>query len=795
MKKKKNLVLLVSNYPGFTGEPFLEEEVKKLENSFDKIIFFQTNKNNQSDELYMPLNGKTFSLDADHSNNILDKINALFTFYVCHELFLLFFKHRIKINLQIIKTIVYYYISSKKSAKIIEKEIKNKGIDINETVFYSYWCNEVTLSLYFLKRKYDMLDYVVRLHGWDLYFERHETKFLPFREKIYKKALYILPISKDGKKYILKNKLVKDKEKVIVSQLGVKDFNINPSYKEIKINSGLTILSISHIIELKRLDKIIDALSIIDDNIEIHWKHIGWGKPDFENKIKSLAEEKLKHKKNITFSFLGKLDKQSVEKIITNDNIDLVINSSDTEGIPVSLMEAISAGIPIIGYDIGGIPEIISDNVNGFLLKSNTKCPELELAQAITKFSNFTELERSEMSRNAKLLWQSKYNSCFNYSKMEKILTNIDVDHYVECSRCLVNSDIHKEIVLNKYGICDICEIIDTKIDEINLRRNSNYLANSVSKIKSIGKNQKYDCVIGISGGVDSAFLVLKAKELGLRPLLVHIDNGWNSELAVFNIESLVNQLGFDLYTVVIDWYEIQDIVKSFLRASVIDIDWANEMCFVSTLYKVAKKFGIKSILTGHQVASEGWMPEEIVHYKLDLINFKDIHDKFGEIKLKTYPTIGYLKSFYYEKILKIKYYYPLDYLDYHKDNAKKELVEKFGWRDYGQKHFENIFTRFYQAYILPKKFNVDKRIFHYSALIASNQLSKEEAKELLNDDNYFTSGQYLIDKEFIQKKLGFSEDEFDQILDMKPKSHLEYKSFINIIKKVKKIKDFIFGL
>jgi hypothetical protein len=284
-------------------------------------------------------------------------------------------------------------------------------------------------------------------------------------------------------------------------------------------------------------------------------------------------------------------------------------------------------------------------------------------------------------------------------------------------------------------------------------------------------------------------------KEKGLRPLLVHVDNGWNSEIAVSNIEKLVKQLGFDLYTVVIDWEEIQDIVKSFMKASVIDIDCANEMCFVSSLYRVARKFGIKTVLTGHQISSEGWMPDTVVHYKLDLVNFKAIHRKFGTIPLRTYPTIGYLSSYFYQKVLGIQYYFPLDYLGYNKEEAKKDLIARYCWRDYGQKHFESIFTRFYQAYLLPRKFGVDKRIFHYSSLVASCQLSKDQAKKMLEDNSYFISGQCDEDKVYIQKKMGFTEKEFEEILNSPPKSHFDYPSLLHFTRTISKIKKIIFSI
>ena len=204
------------------------------------------------------------------------------------------------------------------------------------------------------------------------------------------------------------------------------------------------------------------------------------------------------------------------------------------------------------------------------------------------------------------------------------------------------------------------------------------------------------------------------------------------------------------------------------------------------------KKFKLKYVLTGHQMSTEGWMTDNVVHYKLDLINFKAIHKRFGEVKLKTYPTIGFIKTYYYEKILDVKFYYPLDYIEYNKEKVKQELAVNYGWKDYGQKHFENIFTRFYQGYLLIKKFEIDKRKFHYSSSILSGQLSKEEAKKMISSNEYIESGKMKEDKNYICKKLGFSEIEFDSIINSAPKNHTDYPSVINILNKLKKIKHVI---
>ena len=799
---KKTLVLIVADYPNSKGEPFLEEEVKVLEEQFEKIYIIQTNHKKETQELlYLPQNAIVLDLNLNelYNNKIYNKFKLLLSFTFYYQIFLALVKHKSSFKLSLFKIISYYTNKSRLTEKILLDFIKSEKVSIDQTVFYSYWCDENTLALAHLAKRDSKFDFITRVHGWDVYFERHNEGFLPFREYIFKHSKKILPISNDGRRYILNKKLISDIEKINVSKLGVQEFKRNIQYRNENNhdNTCYSILTLSHINKIKRLDKLVDALCKLDNSITIHWHHIGFGDLNFEDNFRKNELVKLDSLKNISYTFHGQKSKTEVQYFLEEIPIDLIVNCSDTEGIPVSLMEACSAAIPIVAFNVGGIPAVLKHGYNGFLIDSSTTFPQELLKQSIEKFVGLSREEKLVISHNGSTIWKEKFSAQKNYSVFSQNLKNdfSNENNYIECNRCMVNSNVHKGIVLNKYGECDICSIIDEKTQQLENQKKNNYLEKLVENIKLNKNKSKYDCVIGISGGVDSAFLVLKMKDLGLNPLLVHIDNGWNSELAVSNIDGLIKKLGFDLYTVVIEWDEIKDVVRSFLKASVIDIDWANEMCFVASLYDVAKKFKIKSILTGHQVASEGWMPDTVVHYKLDLMNFIDIHNKFGEIKLKSYPTIGYLKNAYYQKVLGIKYYYPLDYMGYNKEDAKKILVENFGWRDYGQKHFESIFTRFYQAYILPKKFGIDKRIFHYSALITSGQLSKEDALKLITSKEYFDSGQMKEDKEFIEKKLGFTTQEFDDLLSAKPKNHTDYKSIINWIKFVQKIKNKILGL
>ncbi len=801
MSRIKNLVILVADYPNGTGEPFLEDEIKILEKDFDKIYLLHTNPNqiiNKTFELYTPVNSQIFDLyTQEHKVSVFSKIFHIFRFRFIYEVLLARFKHKIKWSIQLVKLISNYWISSGTGALAIEEFIESEKIDLQDTVFYSYWCDSHAISLARIKTKKPFLKFVTRLHGWDLYFGRHEANFLPFREFIFNNAEKIMPISNDGRAYLLKRKLSIRPEKIITSRLGVEDFDINVRYKETSIakdsDGTCTILTLSHINPVKRLDRIVELLKSVKE-FNIVWHHIGYGFEPYQTQLKDLVEKDLAVCANIKFQFHGQFTKSEVKTFLETTPIDCIINCSDTEGIPVSLMEANSAGIPSIAFDVGGVPGVVSDQINGFLIPFNNQQNTDNLKNALIAFYNLPKEAKQQFSVNAKRIWREEFNKDSNFKKVSCILKGIEdqCTTILACKKCLISNEIYPSIVLDKYGVCDVCKVVEAKNKKIQKQRDEHYLENLLKEIRTRKKDTKYDCILGISGGVDSAYLALKAKEWGLNPLLVHIDNGWNSETAVYNIQTLIKQLDFDLYTVVFDWEEIKDLVRSFLKASVIDVDWANEMCAQASLYKVAKKFGVKHILTGHQMATEGWMPDNVVHYKLDTLNFHSIHKQFGEVKLKKYETIGFLKTFYYEKILKLRYYFPLDYIEYNKEKVKEELVQKYGWKDYGQKHFESIFTRFYQGHILIKKFKIDKRRFHYSSSILSGQLTKEQAIELLNSNEYSESGQLEEDKEYIIKKLEFTPQEFENILNEAPKSHGDYPSIINVLKKLKRIKNVI---
>jgi N-acetyl sugar amidotransferase len=280
--------------------------------------------------------------------------------------------------------------------------------------------------------------------------------------------------------------------------------------------------------------------------------------------------------------------------------------------------------------------------------------------------------------------------------------------------------------------------------------------------------------VIGLSGGVDSTYVALQARRLGLRPLAVHLDNGWNSELAVHNINEIVDRLGLVLHTHVIDWAEFRDLQRAYLKASVVDIEVLTDHAIFALLYRLAGKHGIKHILSGTNVATEYVLPPHWIFNKSDHVNIRAIHAAFGEAPLKTYPFLDLKVKKWHQMVRGVTSHSILNLMPYVKADVKKVIARELGWRDYGGKHFESVFTRFYQGVMLSEKFGIDKRKAHLTNLIYSDQITKAAALEELEKPTYDLALQ-AQDREFVAKKLGFTMDEFEAIMRMPMRRHEEF--------------------
>ncbi len=349
--------------------------------------------------------------------------------------------------------------------------------------------------------------------------------------------------------------------------------------------------------------------------------------------------------------------------------------------------------------------------------------------------------------------------------------------NYKQCSISVMDNIADPNISFDEKGICNYY------YEYLEKEKNSVYKGEAgkekldaiVTKIKETGKGKKYDCITGVSGGVDSTYLALQAKKMGLNPLIVHFDNGWNSELAVKNIENIIGRLGFDLYTLVVDWHEFKDIQLAFIKASVVDIETVTDHAIIATLYKLAIVNNIKYVLSGANVVTEAVLPSYWIYNKIDHINIIDIHKNYGSVPLKTYPLYN-RKLKKTVELKSIESITPLDYMPYIKADVKNSITEELGWRDYGGKHYESVFTRFYQGYILPNKFHIDKRKAHLSNLIFSGQITKQHALAELQQPIY-NENQMKIDKEFVLKKLELSDGEFNELMKRPRKEHTDFKT------------------
>ena len=348
------------------------------------------------------------------------------------------------------------------------------------------------------------------------------------------------------------------------------------------------------------------------------------------------------------------------------------------------------------------------------------------------------------------------------------------------CKQCVMDTTDSK-IIFDEEGVCDHCHnyFDHTKPNWHTGAKGEKELQKIVGQIKAAGKGKDFDCIIGMSGGIDSSYLTYIAKEkFGLRPLIFHVDAGWNSQIAVNNIEKLVDQLNLDLYTEVIDWEEMKDLQLSFFKSGVPHIDAPQDHAFFATMYKFAEKYNVKYILTGGNLSTECLRnPLEWMYYQSDLIQLLDIHKKFGSKPLVNFPMTSILKHKIYLPYIKgIKVIRPLDKIPYIKQNAIKLLIDKFGWQPYPQKHFESRFTKFYEGYWLPTRFGYDTRKVQFSSLILTGQMTREEAMNELSKTAY-DKEMIKHDFDYIATKLGISGSELQSYMDQPKKSYKDYKS------------------
>ena len=343
-----------------------------------------------------------------------------------------------------------------------------------------------------------------------------------------------------------------------------------------------------------------------------------------------------------------------------------------------------------------------------------------------------------------------------------------------------MDSSDHK-ISFNKDGLCDYCINFFSTVKPF---WNKNLTTNSIDlladQIRKEGSGKDFDCIIGLSGGLDSSYTAYIAKEkMGLRPLLFHVDAGWNTDQAVSNIEKLVDGLGLDLYTEVINWDEMRDLQLSFLHSQIPDQDLPQDAAFFSSLYKFARKYKIKTIMTGSNFSTECCREPEAWggYLGIDTLLFKDIHSKFGRKRLKSFPLVDILTyKIFYQRIIGMKTVMPLNLVPFIKKDAEEELERLFNWKKFQHKHHESRFTRFYEDYWLPRKFGFEKRRAHFSSLILTGQMTRDEAIKRISSsemDDHFLNQEF----EYIANKLDLTSNELHTIFDGKNKTYRDYRN------------------
>ncbi|TFB55295.1 N-acetyl sugar amidotransferase [Cryobacterium sp. Sr3] len=352
----------------------------------------------------------------------------------------------------------------------------------------------------------------------------------------------------------------------------------------------------------------------------------------------------------------------------------------------------------------------------------------------------------------------------------------------LDCSRCVMTRAVDPDLVVSE-GVCNHCARYDALLATriVPVAQRGQLLAKVVSDIKRAGHGKEYDCIIGVSGGVDSTFVALKVKELGLRPLAIHVDNGWNSELAVSNVEKTLTRLDLDLQTVVLDLREFYDLQRAFLFASTPDSDIPSDHAIQAVLWSFARKYKVKYIISGMNFATESISVKSWSYGHSDWRYIKNVHRRFGKVRLRTYPHFGFRTLFWTTAIRRVQIASILNYMSYDKAAAVEEMQSTLGWVAYEGKHFESIFTRWAQGFLLPRKFNIDKRRGHLSDLINSGQITRDEAIMQLAQDSY-PEKLRRADEDLLKKKLRLSDNDVAAILEAAPTTFASFKNSYHFV-------------
>lgn len=492
-------------------------------------------------------------------------------------------------------------------------------------------------------------------------------------------------------------------------------------------------------------------------------------------------------------NFHGYVSRTGVANLINRARAGLVVlhpTENYPDAYPVKMFEYMAAGLPVIASDFPLWREIVEAAGCGMLVDP---LDTAAIAAAMQWMLDHPR-EADEMGRRGRHAVEQTYNWSRESAKLielyERLLptkagppvkqptaTQAIDSTYKICLRCIMDTS-DPGIVFDDQGVCNHCtEAVKRMRNQLlPADERQRVLARLVEKIRREGKTREYDCIIGMSGGVDSSTVACKVKELGLRPLAVHFDNGWDSELAVDNIKRLVDKLGIDLHTHVVDWEEFRDLQLCFLRASVANCEIPTDHGITALLFAMASRVGTRFIISGSNLVTEAIMPYAWGHYNQDLRHIKALHRSFGSIPLATMPLISLFDYLYLVLGRGIRQIPLLNCIDYKRDSAKQMLAQEMGWRDYGCKHCESIWTRFFQGYYLPVKFGYDKRRAYLSTLICSGQMSRDAALKEMCQPTY-PPELMRQDRQFVLKKFGLSEAQFQAIMNAPLREARDYPS------------------
>jgi N-acetyl sugar amidotransferase len=347
---------------------------------------------------------------------------------------------------------------------------------------------------------------------------------------------------------------------------------------------------------------------------------------------------------------------------------------------------------------------------------------------------------------------------------------------YTVCKRCVMDTS-DPEIFFDQDGVCSGCKVFEKRLKAYGYRRNASELAwsDKVSFIKETSRHLQYDCLVGVSGGVDSSYAAYLCKQSGLRCLLFHMDNGWNSDIAVSNIKSLAERLDYDFVSHVIDWPEFREVQLAFLRAFSVDLEMPTDIAIHATLCSTAKQFGIKHIIAGGNLATEGMLPERWGYHKYkDMRMYRHIVSKYSKTRIKNVPVIGFFEELSYRFIYGLKFHYVLNHFPFDKNLVREFLIKNLGWKDYGGKHFESHITAFWQGFVMPKKFGLDYRRPTLSVQIINGKIDRSSALEQLQTEA-FPTDRLEFSLDYVARKFELTKEQLVGYLEQTPKTYVDF--------------------